>query len=286
MEEKTEKAANAEAPKDGAAAAELARVRSSNRLFKAAAIVLSALFALLLCVVLFMYHKFSGLKDLLLPPSGTFQDSAFRTGEEGLPGIPPEGFNRFAASTQTQGGSSLTVFTNTGEYAQASAVITAEDAEKTARVFARYADRPIVKEFLAELKKDPDFARALKEKDVGNPLAMLASLQKIKGMQGLVLKFAIRKDFLPLMMEFMNDPDMKPLLGKLPMGNLGPGAQMMKLTPGSARSPAPAMARPENDAVPDMVPDEPVRLDSSAMQRPAPSAGTGLKKKTPPLPGD
>lgn len=286
MEEKREEVKSAEASKDLAAAAELARVRSSNRLFKIAAIVMSVLFVLVLCAVLFIYQKLSGFKDLLMPPSETFQDSAFRSGEDVLPGIPPEGFKRFAASTQAQGGSALTVFTNAGEYAQAAAAITADDAEKTARVFARYADRPIVKDFMAELKKDPDFARALREKDAGNPLSMMASLQNVKGMQGLALKFAMRKDFMPLMMEVMRDPDVKPLLGKLPMGNLGPGAQMLQMIPGASQFPAPVPARPEKDAVPDMDDGEPARLDGSAMQPPAPSAGAGLKKKTPPLPGE
>lgn len=290
MEEKKEETAGVEASKDPAAAAELAKIRSSNKLFKAAAIVLFALFALLLSVVLFMYQRFSGLRDLIMPPSEILEDPAFRAGEAALPGILPEGLKRFAAPAQTHGGSALTVFTNAGDYARAASAITPEDGIKTARAFAKYADRPLVKDFLAELKKDPDFARALKEKGAGDPLAMIASLQNTKNMHSLALRFAMRKDFVPLMMEVMNDPEMKPLLQKLPMGNMLPGGRAQMMTPASVQppgpAPAPALAPPEDDTVPEAFPGEPALLDNSVMRSPAPSTGTGLKKKTPPVPGD
>ena len=286
MEEKQEQVKNAAAAPDPAAAAELAKAKSSNKVFKIAAIVFSTLFVLLLCAVIFIYYKFSGLRNLLMPPTETFEDSAFRAGEDILPGIPPESYKRFAVSTQTQGGSALTVFTNAREYAQAAESITMEDSEKAARAFARYAERPIVKDFMAALKKDPDFVRALKEKKANDPLAMIASIQKAKSLQGLALKFAMRKDFMPLMMEVMNDPDMKPLLSKLPMGNMGPGAQMLKMMSGAVQPPAGVMALPGEAAEPDMGSGESAQLDSSAMQSPVPPAGTGLKKKTPPPPGE
>ena len=284
MEEKKEEVTNPEATKESEAAAELAKVRSSNKVLKIAAIIFSALFLLIFCAAFFIYHKLSGFKEFLMPPSETLEDSAFRAGEDVLPGTPPAGFKRFAVSTQTHVGSALTVFTNAGEYAQAAASITAEDGEKATRAFAKYADRPVVKAFIEELKKDPDFARALKEKDGNNPLAMIASVQKAKSLPGLAIKFAMRKDFMPLIMEVMNDPDLKPLLNKLPMGNIMPGAQMLKMMPG-ASSPAPVMAQPGEDGVQEGT-GESAQLEGSAMQSPAPSAGTGLKKKAPPLPGD
>ena len=286
MEEKKEEVKNAAAPNDPATAAELAKVRSSNKILKIAAVVLSVLFMLILSGALFVYHKLSGFKDLLLPSLETSENSAFRAGEESLPGTLPESLKQFAVSTQNQSGSSLTVFTNASEYAQAAAPITADDGEKAARVLAKYADRAIVKDFLAELKKDPDFARALREKDANNPLVMIASVQKTKSMQGLTLKFAMRKDFMPLMMEVMNDPDMKPLLSKLPMGNMGPGAQMLKMMPGAAQSPAPVVVQPEYDAAAGIGIGESAHLDSSVMQSPVPASTTKLEKKAPPLPGD
>ncbi len=286
MEEKNEEVAAVRPSESLAAAAEPAKVRPGNRAFKVAAIVFSVLFALLLAAAFFIYQKFSGFGEFLMPPSGVSRDSAFRAGEAVPPGTLPEGFKRSEALTQPQGGSALTVFTNAGEYLQAAAAVTAEDGEKAARAFAKYADRAIVKDFMTELEKDPDFARALKEKKANNPLAMIASVQKAKSMRGLTLKFVTRKDFMPLLMEVMNDPDLKPLLGRLPMGNIGPGAQMLKQLSGAAPSPAPVIASPENNAVADMAPGEPALLDSSAMQSPAPSSEAGLQKKAPPLPGN
>jgi hypothetical protein len=265
VEEKKEEIKKTEIEKDSATAAELAKVRSSNKLYKIATIIFSVLFIVLLCVVLFIYQKLSGFKDLLLPQSETMADSAFSTGdEEGLPKIMPEGLKRFAAPTQTQGGSALTVFTNGGEYAQDGSAITAADGERTARILARYADRKIVKDFMVELKKDPDFARALKEKAANNPLGVIASVRKMKSLQGLTIKFAMRKDFMPLMMEVVNDPDMKPLLSKLPMGGMGP-AQLFKMLSG-VQSQAAIMEHPEKYAAPATGKGEQDQ-DNSAMKR-------------------
>jgi hypothetical protein len=286
VEEKKEETRAVEAADGPAAAEELARVRSSNKVFRAAAIVFSSLFILLLCAVLFIYQKLSGFRNILMPPTETFQDTAFRAGEEAASAALPEGFKRPEVPAQAQSGSALTVFTNSGEYGPAAAGITAEDGERTAAALAKYAKRPIVKEFVAELKKDPDFARALKQKDANNPLAMIASIQKTKSIQGLALKFATRKDFLPLMMEVMNDPDLKPMLSKLPMGNMGSAVQMLKMMSGAAQTPFPVAARAGNEAAPDTGSGSPALLDTSAMQTPSKPSGAGRKKRVPPPPGD
>ena len=286
MEEKKEEVKNAESPKDSGAAAELAKVRSNYKVFKIIAIVLSSLFVLLLCAAFLLYQKFSFLREFLMPQTETMQDSAFRVGEEGVPGTRQAGIKKFEQPAPAPGQSSLTVFTNAKEYADEPAAITAEDGIAATRVFEKYSDRPIVKDFLAELKKDPDFAKAIKAKDANNPMAMISSIQNAKTLQSVALKFSARKDFMPFMMEVMSDPALKPLISKLPMGNMGPGAQIMKVMAGSAPAPAPVVEQPEKDAPPETGTGEPAQLDSSAMQNPAPSAGTGIKKKTPPPPGE
>ena len=276
---------------DSETAGELKSVSSRNKVLKVAAIVFSTLFVFLFCVVIFIYQKMADLKDIFLGPTETFQDSAFRVGEEGNSGGLPQVFKGLASSTQGSA-SRLTVFTNAEEYASQAGGITAEDSEKASRVFAKYADRPIVKDFISELKKDPDFVQALKEKGSNDPLAMIASIRKTKSMQVLAAKFVMRRDFMPFMMEVLGDPNLQPLLNKMPMGNLGPMAQMLKMMPSAAqpRSGIPARAtdgsRPEEYAAPDRNSGEPMRLNTSAMTSPRPSTGTTLQKKTPPPPAD
>ncbi|MEI7482785.1 MAG: hypothetical protein WCK75_10610 [Elusimicrobiota bacterium] len=284
MEEKKEEVAGAVAPKGSEAPVEPAKVRSGGKVLKIVAIIFSVLSVLLICAALFMYQKLSGFKDLLMPPSEPAGNSAFSGGDEGNGGTLPDGFKGFGASVQDKGGSALTVFTNAAEYAQAAASITPEDAEKAADAFAKYANRGIVKDFMAELNKDPDFIQALKEKDANNPLAMIASVQKVKSIQGLALKFIMRKDFMPLMVEVMNDPEVKPFLGKLPMGNMGPAGQMLKMMSGMSQAPSAEMAQSESDAASEEEEREPAMLDNSAMQSPTNSTGASRKKKNPPLP--
>jgi len=291
MDENKEDVKNPE-PSPDSAAGELKRVRSSNKIFKVAAIVFSTLFVLLLGTVIFVYQKLAGLRDLLMPPTETYQDSGFRAGGEGNSGEMPPAFRGMLSSTQAQGGSSLTVFTNAGEYAQAPGGITAEDSEKMTRVLAKYANRPIVKDFMEELGKDPNFVKAMTQKGANDPLGMIASLRKSGNMEGLVTKFVMRRDFMPFMTEVMNDPELQPMLKKMPMGNMGPMSQMLKMMPGASRPPvrvpqrAPAAPRPEDYAAPDEEAAESEGLDGPTLQPTPPPAEKVLKKKTPPPPAD
>ena len=137
MEENKEDVKKTESSPDSVAV-ELKRVRSSNKIFKIAAIVSATLFVLLLGVVIFVYQKLAGLRDLLMPPTETYQDSGFRAGGEGNSGELPPAFRGLLSSTRAAGGaalsvaklngsvvdSSLTVFTNAGEYSQGSGGIT------------------------------------------------------------------------------------------------------------------------------------------------------------------
>ncbi len=289
MEENKEDVKKIAPPQDGEVAGELKRLRSRYKFLKIAVIVFSALFVLLLGAGIFIYQKLAGLRDMFLPPTETFQDSAFSAGEAGKPGEMLPVFRGPLSSTRAAGGSSLTVFTNSGEYSQAAAGVGGEDSEKMARVFAKYADRPIVKDFMAELKKNPDFVKALKQNGAGGPLAMIATLQNSGNMQGMMTKFVMRRDFMPFMKEVMGDPDLQPLLNKMPMGNMGSMSQMLKMLPGAPRQPrdrvparAPAAPRPEEYAAPDEEAAEPAELDNAAMEPARPPAGAVLKKKAPP----
>ena len=92
------------------------------------------------------------------------------------------------------------------------------DSEKIMKALNKYSERPIVKEFMSDLKKDPEFQKALKAKGSHNPIAVISSINKIKNMKGLVGKYAMRPDFMKLMMEVMQDPEMAPLFKMVPGG--------------------------------------------------------------------
>ena len=92
------------------------------------------------------------------------------------------------------------------------------DGEKIMKAMNKYAERSIVKEFMNDLRKDPSFQKALAGKDSHNPLEVMANINKIKNMKGLVGKYAMRPDFMKLMMDVMQDPEMRPLFKMMPGG--------------------------------------------------------------------
>lgn len=223
-----------QAPSAGDIEKELIRLRSRNKILKAATIVLTTLFLLVGGAVMFIYHKVSGFRDMLMPPTETFQETAFGM-DEAPPSSGTEGELLF--STQPASGSSLAMFPGSDEYLQEQEKEAGGGeaaGAKAADALMKYADRPIVKDFIAAAKKDPAFARALKNSDPENPLSVFSSIQNVKSVQNLAMRFAMRKDFLPLMMEVTSDPDIKPLLGRLPMGNLGGMVRKLQSMSGAA----------------------------------------------------
>ena len=265
---------------DEAALKELSRVRSHNKTLKIAAIVLLTLFLVTITVVGLLFYKASVLRDLLLPSDDSYQGSAFsQEGEQ-----PPVAFRHVPFSTQTMGGSALTVFTNSGDYAQEEGMPGMLDGEKALRALSKYADRPIVTDFIAAAKKDPAFAKALTQVDPKNPMAAVASLQNMKSLQGLVLRFAMRKDFMPFMMEVTSDPELRPVLDKLPGGNMGQISRMLKMMPGGGQ--APASSRSATYAPADPGPDEEMEEDGPVMPEPEPSPPPVRKKKRQSVPSN
>ncbi|MCG2726933.1 MAG: hypothetical protein L6420_11905 [Elusimicrobia bacterium] len=82
----------------------------------------------------------------------------------------------------------------------------------------KYSERPIVKEFMNDLKKDPNFQKALEAKNSNNPMAVIGNINKIKNMKEIVGKYAMRPDFMKLMLDIMRDTEMKPLFKMMPVG--------------------------------------------------------------------
>ena len=93
----------------------------------------------------------------------------------------------------------------------------------------KYSDRPIVKEFLSDLKKEPEFQKAFKASGEHNPLAAMESIHKIKNMKKIMGKYVMRPDFMKLMLDVMQDPEMKPLFKMMPGG-------MPSLSPSDVKS--------------------------------------------------
>ena len=92
------------------------------------------------------------------------------------------------------------------------------DGDKIMKAMNKYSERPIVKEFMNDLKKDPEFQKALAAKNSNNPLAVIESIHKIKNMKGIMGKYAMHPDFMKLMIDVMQDPEMKPLFKMMPGG--------------------------------------------------------------------
>ena len=217
---KAQQQARSEPPRDGDMPEGRKGAGTANRVFKAAMVGFSALFLLILGSVLFVYFKVSALRNMPAPAEANYQYPVFGAGRGRLPAP-----SHMHVSTRPAETSALTGFVAIQELAQGAYERT-EDArngknramERNARkavfAFKKYADRPIVKDFIAAAKKDPDFAQALKDIDPGDPLALADVLREMENMKGLMLKFAMRKDFLPFLREVANDPDIKPMIVK------------------------------------------------------------------------
>jgi DNA-binding NarL/FixJ family response regulator len=79
------------------------------------------------------------------------------------------------------------------------------------RAIGKYGDRPVVAEFLADLEKEPEAARALAGAIGKDPASALAELKRTPGAERLALKYLARPDFVSLMLEVRKDPELAPL---------------------------------------------------------------------------
>ena len=249
-------------PQEAQLRAELEKVRGGNKILKIAAIVLSALFLLLAGAAFYIYNKVSQTKAAFeeafrvapMQPAGDAAGSLTMP----LPGGALSGASQMPAS-------SLGFFSG-GLPGAAQAPLNAQQGEKIYAAMAKYENRPVVKEFIADLKKNPDVARAFAEKEKGgNPLVVVASIQRARGMDKIMAKYVTRPDFIKLMMEIMKDPAIRPLMkgapGGLPVSQAEPATQSL---PGSAADAG----------------DAPMTLDSSAISA-TPAAGPAIEPSAP-----
>lgn len=260
---------------DGDLKAELEKARSSNKALKAAAAGLALLFLILAGVAFFAYRRISMTKALFeeAVQGGQRQESSPESRA-----IPP-GLNPFAAFSSSAPVSGLGLFAGSlpeGGSEGGAGALTPEDTAKVAAVMDKYTQRPVWKELMADLKKDPETARALDVGKGGNPMAMMSTLQKSGNLNKIMMKYATRPDFLKLMMELSTDRDLKPMLKKVPAGSL-PG-------PGALPEPAPQAADGGDErAAGDE--DGPLMLDPAAISGTA-AVKTRVNKAPPPVDTD
>lgn len=247
--------------------AELERIRSRNKILKITAVVLAALFLALAAAALVAYRKISQTKAAIESALRDYQPPAQGYRPEGMP-LPGSGP---AVSQSTEMASSGLELISGSIPGQQSEAVNPEDGKKIADAMAKYADRPIVKEFLADLKKDPDMARALAQSKGTDPMAMIASVKGSKGLNGIIAKYSTRPEFLKLMMEVMRDPDMRPVMSRLPAGAGLPGGGM----------PVPVEVEPAGE--PQQEEEGNMTFDPSAISGPAKTAPAATHKVPPPV---
>lgn len=240
--------------------AQLARSRSRNKALKVTLILLATLLVLLGIAAYTVYSKLMQTKEAVEEAFASFpQQTLFRA--EGNAQLPLPGASVFTSTGMPA--SSLGLFAGGVPGAQGEAV--QEQAEKILKAMNKYAERPIVKEFIADLKKNPDMAKAISDGQGGNPIAMVRGIQNARGMDKVIAKYAMRPEFMKLMMEVMSDPDMAAVTSSLPSGirpNIGVAMPVQSL-------PGPGPAVRETPA--DQDGDGEMTLDTSAISGPAPA---------------
>ena len=267
--------------------AELERVRSRNQQLKIVTLSVSLVLAVVFVFGYMAYRKITQAKAMLDGLTQGFQPMA----QGGGNGTSPL---RVSASSNSAEGSGLAMFSmpqpadlpaggeEEGGPAGADAATAAGNLEKSKKLFAalnKYSDRPIMKEFLADMARNPEYIRAKAADRAGNPLTWFSSLQKSPAMKDIVLKYTRRPDFLPLMMELMKDPEVRPLIAG------GASGLPSAMPPGAA---APAVARPaapqsaaKGDA--DTEGEGVMTLNSDAISGPAQPSYKASGKAPPPV---
>jgi len=256
---------------------ELDAIRGRHRLLKIVAVIFSLVFLVAAVLAVLLYRKISAAKQAfetiqqVLPASGLVE-----TGPENNSGAPSQGF----LSPGGPAPSSLTVFINANSSISGGGkALVSVDRKKTFKAFLKYADRPIVKEFIVELKKNPSFRKALADSRGNNPLKVLAGMRNIKGMDKIVAKFAYRPDFMKLMTEVMSDPELKPMMQGLSQSGM---TAMPHIPAGESSSPA------EPDESGAVMRFDPSAINGGPQSAPTSAASDGVfqpasvKRKAPP----
>ena len=272
-------------------ASELAAARRRNRLLLAAVAVLSAIFILGAVLVVIGYRKMAEVKRVFeAMQEGMAASESAQAGAQSVYANTPGS----VFSSSGPAASSLTPFMNLDASAPARPNLP-PGGEKTYKALMKYSDRPIVKEFIAELNKDPELRLALEKTGSGGPMKLLSDPRTFKSVNAIMARFAFRPDFMKLAMEAMSDPELKPLLRGMPGAGMSglnpqPGASGPKLQPGEVPAPTDA-GKSADEALADEVGIEfyPTSIASESAQHytihPASASSdrsSSIKRKAPP----
>ncbi|HBA59657.1 MAG TPA: hypothetical protein DCZ92_02300 [Elusimicrobia bacterium] len=273
---------------------ELKKVRSGNKWLKVVVIGFSSVLAVIFIFAYLAYRRIMQAKEVLDSFSQSAGPVSSGPASEGRGVTAPL---RVDVSSEAASGSGLALISMPGggeeeqaggeQAASGSAAAAAKgmDPAKAKRIMAamtKYSDRPIMRDFLAELDKDPVYAKARAQQKNGNPMAMISAVQKSPAMKGLITKYAKRPDFMPFMMELMRDPELRPFMG----GGLG-GADVPPSVPSprvSAPAPARAAAKPAADENSDADGDGEMTFNAAAVSgtsQPAPARKSAVKAPPP-----
>ncbi|MFH1619063.1 MAG: hypothetical protein ABIG11_04085 [bacterium] len=128
--------------------------------------------------------------------------------------------NRNFTSTAAVTGLSLVPYFPGGDIPAEPAGMPAGTKQAANRILGKYGGHPLVREFMKDLEADPSLKKAMSGASSGNPMKMIGKIGQMKDMMKLVEKYAARPDFMPFIMEVMNDPEVKALMESSPMGRM------------------------------------------------------------------
>lgn len=114
----------------------------------------------------------------------------------------------------------------------------AERERRIAAAVAKYGSRPVVLEFMEDLKKDPCTAKVIEEEKITDMFGALSAARRAGCLDKLKVKYAFRPQFIRLMAEVMTDPEVRPLLESAPEEQ--PAAVKAGLAPSNPDGPGPA----------------------------------------------
>ena len=110
---------------------------------------------------------------------------------------------------------------------------------RIAAAIAKYGSRPVVLEFMEDLKKDPCSAKAMEDEKTQDMISALSAARRAGCLDKLKARYAFKPRFLELMAEVMTDPEVRPLL-----------ESASAETPAAAPADTPAGAEPAKPAAP------------------------------------
>lgn len=258
--------------------AEISKARSRSKVMTALAVSLGTILVIIAGVGYVVYTKVSAAKEnfeevfraMPMPQGGAEQQNRMLAGQ----GV---------YTSTSLPVSSLGMFSG-GLPQQLPANMNPEEVARVSQTVNKYLERPVMKEFIAELRTDPAIADALAKAKGGNPGALFVTLQNAKGIEKMMAKYVARPDFMKTLMDMSSDPALKGMAGGMGAG--------MPSAPQQGQGAMPTVSIPQSQAQPgDADGDGEMTLDQSAIsgtppaQQPQQPASPRTKRVPSPVDG-